>query len=73
MSRNIVRDALHGIPLAGRTLIANRVHLRKGDSAPKGLSEPRKVESNPGKHESCPIGARFHEDVRVVIRQVTRL
>jgi hypothetical protein len=29
------------------------------------VSDPRKVESNPGKHESCPIRVIFREDARV--------
>ncbi len=33
------------------------------------VSDPRKVESNPGKHESCPIRVIFREDARVAIRQ----
>jgi hypothetical protein len=36
-------------------------------------SDPRKVESNPGKHESCRIRVIFREDARVAIRQVMRL
>ena len=29
------------------------------------MSDPRNGESNPGKHESCPIPARFHENMTV--------
>jgi hypothetical protein len=33
------------------------------------VSDPRDGESSPGKHESCPIPAAFHEKLRVAIRQ----
>ena len=33
------------------------------------VSDVRKVESNPRKHESCPIRVIFREDARVAIRQ----
>jgi hypothetical protein len=32
------------------------------------MSDPRKGESNPAKHESCPIQAKFRERMRVAMR-----
>ena len=55
--------------LSAKLVVAQWVPMYSCLTVLPAVSDPRKVESNPGKHESCPIRVIFREDARVAIRQ----
>ena len=63
--KDAIENALAARHLANGTLVLYDV----SSAAFEGRVRSAKVESNPGKHESCPNRVIFREDARVAIRQ----